>query len=387
MNGVTSDRTRSGILVLIAFGLLVFGPSSLCAQETGDAVKDSAVSAVANGVSINGFVSTTYSYNFNRPATRMNGFRVFDFDDNDFKIDVAEIVLQENVEQANDAGFRMDVAVGASIPRVTASRGLFRSPDGTAQDIDVQQAYVSWIAPLGEGLRIDFGKFITPHGYEVIEGYDGYNDNATRSFLFGYAIPFTHTGLRLTYSASRQFSASVMAMNGWDVVKDNNRAKSACAQLLLAPVNDLTLSLAYIGGAERDNNDSDLRHLFDLVAIWKPSDRFSIGINGDYGVESNAVAAGQSALWQGVAAYMKLSIGEPFTLALRGEYFEDRDGARTGIAQILKELTLTPEYHPMKEIAFRMDLRIDLSTANVFDRNGTATNYQPTLLLNALYAF
>jgi hypothetical protein len=35
-------------------------------------------------------------------------------------------------------------------------------------------------------------------GYEVGEGPDGYNDNASHSFLFGWAIPITHTGLRIT---------------------------------------------------------------------------------------------------------------------------------------------------------------------------------------------
>ena len=41
---------------------------------------------------------------------------------------------------------------------------------------------MSWNAPCGSGLRFDAGKFITHHGYEVIEGYDGWNDNATHSF-------------------------------------------------------------------------------------------------------------------------------------------------------------------------------------------------------------
>jgi len=46
-------------------------------------------------ITVNGLVSSSYSYNFNRPPSRLNGFRVFDFDDNSFKVDVAEIVLQK----------------------------------------------------------------------------------------------------------------------------------------------------------------------------------------------------------------------------------------------------------------------------------------------------
>jgi len=57
---------------------------------------------------------------------------------------------------------------------------------------------VSWNAPVGRGLRFDFGEHVTHMGYEVTEGYDGWNDNYSRSFLFGYTIPFTHTGLKAT---------------------------------------------------------------------------------------------------------------------------------------------------------------------------------------------
>ena len=62
--------------------------------------------------------------------------------------------------------------------------------------MDIPQLFVSYIAPIGKGLRIDGGKFVTHMGYEVIGGYDGYNDNFSRGFIFGYGIPFTHTGLK-----------------------------------------------------------------------------------------------------------------------------------------------------------------------------------------------
>ena len=68
---------------------------------------------------------------------------------------------------------------------------------------------------------------MTNHGYELIDGYDGYNDNATRSFSFGYAIPFTHTGLKAAYAFSDQLTAMLMLVNGWDNAKDNNSSKSA----------------------------------------------------------------------------------------------------------------------------------------------------------------
>jgi hypothetical protein len=200
-------------------------------------------------IEANGFASASFTYNFNRPFSRENQLRVFDFDDNTFKIDVAELVLQEPASKPGEAGFRVDATAGASVPRVAAGSGLFRDPEGRSQDFDLHQAFVSYVAPIGRGLKLDGGKFITPVGYEVIEGYDGFNDHATHSFLFGYAIPFTHTGLRASYAFSDKTSLLLMLVNGWDAVKDNNRAKSFGAQLGLTPAAGVTLSVGYIGGA------------------------------------------------------------------------------------------------------------------------------------------
>lgn len=45
-------------------------------------------------ITVKGFVSSSYSYNFARPPSRTNAYRVFDFDDNTFELDVAELVVQ-----------------------------------------------------------------------------------------------------------------------------------------------------------------------------------------------------------------------------------------------------------------------------------------------------
>src|SRR4029079_10193023 len=113
-------------------------------------------------VSVNGFVSSSWSYNFGRPTSRTNTLRVFDFDDNSFKVDAAELVVQRGTAKPRDTGFRADVVLGSSVPRISAASGLFRDDAGVAGDIDLQQAYATYLAPLGSGLKLDAGKFITP---------------------------------------------------------------------------------------------------------------------------------------------------------------------------------------------------------------------------------
>ena len=78
----------------------------------------------------------------------------------------------------------------------------FAEPKGAAALQNVEQAYVSYYAPVGKGLTIDFGKFVTPLGNEVIEAKD--NWNYSRGILFGYAIPFYHVGRAARVLAERQ---------------------------------------------------------------------------------------------------------------------------------------------------------------------------------------
>lgn len=333
-------------------------------------------------IAVNGLVEASYSYNTNRPASRTNQFRVFDFDDNTIKVDVAELVIQKAVSKPGEAGFRVDAEAGASIPPVSASYGLLQG-----QDFDLKQAFVSYVAPLGSGLRFDFGKFVTHMGNEVIQGYDGWNDNATRSFVFGYAIPFTHTGLKASYTFSDQLAGMLQVCNGWDVVKDNNSGKSFGAQLVWTPSKAVAVTGNYMVGPERADSNSDLRSVGNLVGQWKATGQTVFTLELTYGSEPNAVTAGQTATWSGIVGYARFGLSDRVALNLRGEYFADPDGARTGVRQYLREVTLTPEWKISPHFLVRGDLRVDRSNRNVFETHSGFKDTQPTILFDAIYVF
>jgi hypothetical protein len=345
-------------------------------------------------ISFNGLVSTSYVADFNAPASRTIPFRVFDYNDRSFELDLVEFVVQRQATVAGDVGFRADLTFGTTVPPVTAAAGLFRDQSGQAGNFDLRQAYFSYIAPVGHGLRIDAGKFVTHIGYEVIEGYDGFNDNHSRGLLFGYAEPLTHTGVRLSYPLGDRVSATLLVVNGWDNARDNNGGKSVGAQLAIAPSSRLSLTANYLGGPEQEDNDSHLRHLFDAVAIVKATAALTLTANWDYGREAAvtlpATAGGgvRDSTWQGLAGYMRMALSSRTAVTLRGEWFDDPEGARTGYAQTLKEVTLTPEFRPHPMLIVRGDLRRDWSDRAVFElSDGAFGRSQVTVSVNALFVF
>lgn len=378
---------RAGLaaVVLVGVGAGSCRPPAAWAQDSSGA---SPGRAWYQDISLNGFVSAGYSFNSNRPASRTNQFRVFDFSDATFKLDGIELVAQKGAAKPREAGFRFDLSAGGSIPRVAASAGLFRDVDGKAGDIDLQQAFVSYVLPVGSGIKLDFGKFITSQGYEVIEGYDGWNDNASRSLLFGFAIPFTHTGVRAGSVFSPEISGQLMVVNGWDNSTDNNRAKTVGAQVLFTPASEWTVCLTGLAGNEQpDSFTAGARTGIDVVAVWKAGSALTLGLNADYDAERDFLGPGRDAVWGGLAGYARATLSPKVALIARGEYFRDRDGVRTGAVQNLSEFTLTPEFRPAPGFALRVDLRIDHSNHEVFESKDGPKSHQFTVLGNALFTF
>jgi hypothetical protein len=102
-----------------------------------------------------------------------------------------------------------------------------------------------------------------------------------------------------------------------------------------------------------------------------------------------------------LAGYAKYNLTKPFSLAFRGEVFNDGGGTRTGVPQTLQGYTLTPEYdmaakfsdldRRLKKLdgkfAVRGEIRLDLSNKNVFQRRDTLVGQQFTSAINLIYLF
>ena len=74
-------------------------------------------------------------------------------------------------------------------------------------------------------------------------------------------------------------------------------------------------------------------------------------------------------------------------MSVRGETFDDSDGARTGVSQSVNEITLTPEVRLSSSLLVRGDLRVDHSTYSVFEKEGGRSDSQTTVLVSAVYDF
>jgi len=231
----------------------------------------------ASGVEIHGYVDAAYSYLSGTGIFRSGtADRVFDTEPNSFNLHQAALIIDYQPKEG--FGGLVNLTAGRDA-RVIASAGEATS------NFDVTQAFAQYAhGPL----TVIGGKFITLAGAEVINST--LDSNYSRSILFGYAIPFTHTGVRLTYAASDQLSLIVGVNNGWDQLQDQNKQKTA--ELGVSFVPSKLFSLAVQGlwrrraarrGAFIGAGTHGVRDLIDAVATYSATSQLTFILNVDWG--------------------------------------------------------------------------------------------------------
>jgi hypothetical protein len=338
---------------------------------------------------LSGFVDLYYTYNFNTPAKAcmtiggvavFNCLRNFEVAHNAFSLGVAEIALEKKPVADSRGGFRIDLNYG---PTTNLVHGF--EPGGATIIQNVEQAYVSYLAPAGKGLQLDFGKFVTPMGNEVIETKDNWNYG--RSLLFTWAIPYYHAGGRITYSPNSKVTVQGLIVNGWNNVTDNNTAKSVGGCVTVKPTGALTTIENVLFGPEQNADNSDWRKMSDSVVTYTLTKAVSLAANYDYGQDT---VSGATVTWQGVAGYLRYQPKDWFAVSPRVEWYKDADGFTTGTAQTLKEVTLTAEFKPKNGVLMRVEYRGDASDVPFFIKNADVINLnknQNTFTVGFVYAF
>ncbi len=317
--------------------------------------------------------------------------RVFDFKHDAAIFHTLELILAK----APETGFggTLDVNAGKDAD-VIAAYGTIDKNKGPANGanhyFDVTQAYLYY----GAGaFNVIGGKFVTLAGAEVINSAG--DTNYSRSILFGYAIPFTHTGIRGTWKANDQTSLIVGVNQGWDAFEDPNSDKTVEVGLTYAPSKTMSFAANYYGGKElvanypKSTDLNGMRNLIDLVGTFNVTDALTLVVNYDWGSQDKGDPAGGDAKWQGIAGYANYQINDQWRVSLRGEYFDDKQGYRTGVQQKWKEATVTVAWMPIKPLELRLEGRYDKSDKDAFLRSDgvTPTGSQSSFAFEALYKF
>ena len=303
---------------------------------------------------------------------------------------MVELIVDKAPDPTNSrTGYHVSLGFGQAMNAVNASE----PKAGSSFDQYLKEAYFSYLAPVGKGLQVDVGKFVTPFGAEVIETKD--NWNYSRSLLFTYAIPYFHFGMRAKYAFNDKYSLTGFFVNGWNNVVDNNTGKSYGMSFGWNPNKKFGITQTYMAGPEGNNNNSNLRQLSDTVITYSPNSKLSFILNGDYGrgdrFITNPITNTFSApvFWTGAAGYVRYAFNDKSAFATRYEYYDDPDGFTLGtlVPTHINEFTATFERLMAHHIISRFEFRRDMSSQPNFLKGNTPVQDQNTMTAGLVYTF
>jgi hypothetical protein len=366
-------------------------PAAAPTTTTAPAATPAAAPAAApsvwsvGGIDFSGLVDGYYNFNANHPPDSTNGNQLhnFDYDSNTFSLNMAKLTMSHDPDPV---GFRIDLGFGKAFNEILSTEPNFKH---------LEQAFVSWKPTKGKGFEADFGEFVTSAGAEVIETKD--NWNYSRSLLFSLAIPYYHVGLRTSMPVTKNFTAGVQVVNGWNNFSDNNSGKTiGLTGVYTKP--KYTLSTNYYVGPENNNTNKGYRNLLDATLLLTPTPKVSAYINYDYGQNRNAGAIDSTvaspqyettdlAHWQGVAAALHYQATSKIAFTPRFEYYKDESGFTTGTTQNVNEFTLTGEYKMPEGLLARLEFRRDDSDQPYFVKGSRLVDAQSTLEVGVVAFF
>jgi len=363
--------------------------SSTSAGSGTSPVTTPSLAGLLGPTSLSGFVDVYYGQNFNNPASQTNGLRFFDGGTNQFGLNLVELVVDKTPEVTNSrTGYHVALGFGQAMNAVNGS-----DHGGLGFDQYLKEAYFSYLAPVGKGLQVDIGKFVTPHGAEVIETKD--NWNYSRGLLFSYAIPYYHFGMRAKYAFNDKYSLSGFFVNGWNNVVDNNTGKTYGIGFGWNPNKKFGIVQNYMIGPEQNSLNSNVRQLSDTVITYSPTSKLSFIVNGDYGrgdrfiIDPATNAFSHPVFWTGVAGYVKYALNSHSAIVTRYEYYDDHDGFTTGtlVPTHFNEFTATFERLMAHHIISRFEFRRDMSNQPVFLKGSNPVLDQNTLTAGLVFTF
>jgi hypothetical protein len=361
------------------------------------------------GTTFNLTLDGYYGYNFNKPVGGVNLLRALDVLSNSFSLNQATMVIERppDVADGRRFGIRLDLQYGQATETYQASAVNENRPQAYRP---IWQAYGTYVAPIGSGLTIDFGKWASALGFE--NNYTKDQMNYSRSYFFNF-LPFYHFGFRGSYNVNNKLNVTYWLVNGINQSEDFNGFKSQALLLNIKPAKSISWNINYYTGIEGEAVVQLLNpgrptlptqpglstqsvapaprgreHIFDSYVAWTATSKLTLAAEADYVINRLQTFSAPVHVTGG-ALYARYQFTRDFALAGRAEYLSDRGGLFSGVTQALKETTLTAEYKVAEGFLVRGEWRRDFSNQPFFltQASGVLSPQQNTATLGLVWWF
>ncbi len=225
-----------------------------------------------------------------------------------------------------DVGGMVEVLFGTDANYIRSNGIEYQTPGdnpGEVPQFEIPQAYVDVNVPVGNGLKVRVGKFVTLLGTETIDPRG--NAFYSHSYLFSL-IPFTQTGVMGFYQLNDQWSLAGGMTRGWDqATEDDNSSLDVLGQVGYKLNQQVQLYLNYSIGPQNVGDSGHYRTTINPIAIWQVTDKLKLNAEGLYTYDGGYNGSGTGATHAygdtyGVALYGSYVINDYVTANARAEW-------------------------------------------------------------------
>lgn len=351
-------------MLVLAIIVLTFSPA-LSQENKGSGIFGN----INEDLTISGYVDTYIAYD-NDKGNHLRQFSVAAPYRDEFRINLAMIAFRYSAKHIRGTA----VLQFGDIPKLNWPQ----APNEYMQFI--QEANIG-VSPF-KNSWIDAGYFLTHIGGEgVIPKYNYF----TSVSLCTYYEPIYQSGLKFSYTG-KKFYLSLMALNGYNVLADNNENKSFGLQLGFKTNDKLELTFNNITGNEMPSGKIGKTRIYNnLVIKLYPAKKLEAVVCGDICTQEKSAITDSSAQGLMYSGFISLRYraAKKISLSLRGEIFQDIDAVMsqvylnsTGEISGLKAFGVTcgVEYNPTDNSYFRLEGRYvssDKEQKIFYDLNNT----------------
>ena len=327
-----------------ALGLLALAPAGL----------------LADGPKFTGYVTGTYSKDFNQPIDGNNSYYNY-YGGKEASFLLNAVHLTVNGGDSAGATYTIDLDGGTD---GTHNVGVLSSGKGWA--FDIQQAFAT--VPFGKSIvSLTGGKFYTSEGIEVLNS--AANPTVTRGLLFGQLEPVSTTGAYLTFKFADAVSLSIGAVNGWDnwtVSNDGSGIPTEYTKLALNFGDPFAATITTYYGPQPGTRDA--RSSTDLTGVTKIVPNLAINFQANYQVDSKAATSATTGKTLDFSAFgfglQPLYVVGAAQVGFRYEFLAAGDGEDKGL--YVNSISLAPGYKLTQNSLLRLEYRIDFANVKTF---------------------
>ena len=166
---------------------------------------------------------------------------------------------------------------------------------------------------------LDIGVFGSHIGFESAISKD--NWTVTHS-LAAEGSPYYEAGAKLTYELSPKVTVTGLVLNGWQNIRDNNRAKSVGTQVQWRPSSKWLLNSSTFYGKEQPQDSAQRPRVFhDFYATYSPNARWSVLALFDIGWQQRRRPGAPATPWHTAALIARRRLDAHWLVAARAEYY------------------------------------------------------------------